>query len=108
MWVPDDSANGPAGRQLRELTEPYLPYGVMQLIVETGLRSVASLHTLYGGVDGWDGRRRRLSFTALGTRHRVIVPVHRIVALTGDRERRARDTAPLWEAYTPPVPHRQY
>ncbi|MFF9786285.1 hypothetical protein [Streptomyces nigrescens] len=108
IWVPDDSADGPAGQQLRELTEPYLPHGVMRLIVETGLRSAASLHTLYGTLTEWDRRRRRLLFTALGTQHQVSVPVHRIVGLTGDRNRRTHDSTLLWEEYAPPAPHQYY
>jgi hypothetical protein len=93
---------------LRELTEPYLPHGVMRLVAETGLRSSASLHTLYGTLSGWDRRRRRLTFTAMGTQYQVTVPVHRIVGLTGNRERRTHATTPLWEEYTPPAPHQYY
>ncbi|MFB8310289.1 hypothetical protein ACFC5T_17200 [Streptomyces sp. NPDC055961] len=104
IWVPDDTAAGPAGQELRELTEPYPPRGIMRLIVETGVRSQASVHVLYGAVGGWDSRLRVLTFTARHTEHRLSVPVHRIVGLTGDRDRRSHD-GPLWEEYTPPSPH---
>jgi hypothetical protein len=107
IWVPDDTADGPAGQELRELTERHLPHGVMRLIVETGVRGDAAVHVLYGALKGWDRRRRLLSFTAVETRHRLSVPVHRIVGLTGARERRSRST-PLWEAYTPPAAHQYY
>lgn len=104
IWVPDDTAGGPAGQELRELTEPYPPHGVMRLIVETGVRSEAALHVVYGIVGGWDLRRRVLTFTGRDTEHRLSVPVHRIVGLTGDRDRRSHD-GPLWEEYTPPAAH---
>lgn len=104
IWVPDDTAGGPAGQELRELTEPYPPRGVMRLIVETGVRGATAMHVLYGAVGGWDLRRRVLTFTARDTGHELSVPVHRIVGLTGDRERRSHD-GPLWEEYTPPSPH---
>ncbi|WP_331746738.1 hypothetical protein OG923_34055 (plasmid) [Streptomyces halstedii] len=107
IWVPDDTAEGPAGQELRELVEPYPPRGVMRLIVETGTRDDAALHVLYGTLETWDRRRRLLSFTAAQTRHRLCVPVHRIVGLTGDRNRRSSST-PLWEPYTPPAAHEYY
>ncbi|MET7489828.1 hypothetical protein [Streptomyces sp. NPDC005538] len=107
IWVPDDTAAGPASQELRELTEPHAPHGVMRLIVATGARDDAALHVLYGALDGWDPRRRLLSFTARNTRHRLSVPVHRIVGLTGDRERRSH-TESLWEEYTPPQAHQYY
>lgn len=104
IWVPDDTAAGPASQQLRELTEPYPPRGVMRLIVETGARGDTAVHVLYGAVGGWDSRRRVLTFTGRDTEHQLSVPVHRIVGLTGDRDRRSHD-GPLWEEYTPPSPH---
>lgn len=104
IWVPDDTAAGSAVQELRELTEPYPPRGVMRLIVETGVRGDAAVHVLYGAVGGWDSRQRVLTFTARDTEHRLSVPVHRIVGLTGDRDRRSHD-GPLWEEYTPPSPH---
>ncbi|MER8118996.1 hypothetical protein [Streptomyces sp. NPDC094031] len=107
IWVPDDTAEGPAGQELRELVEPYPPRGVMRLIVETGTRDDAALHVLYATLDTWDRRRRLLSFTAAQNRYGLSVPVHRIVGLTGDRHRRS-SSAPLWETYIPPAAHEYY
>ncbi|MFI1205578.1 hypothetical protein ACH4VR_40185 [Streptomyces sp. NPDC020883] len=105
VWVPDDAAAGPAARQLQELAEPYPPYGVLRLHVETGPRPEAALHTLYGRLGGWDVRRRRLEFTPVDAKEPLVVPVHRVVGLSGDRYRRGRDAPPLWEDYSPPPSH---
>ncbi|MFF7241716.1 hypothetical protein [Streptomyces collinus] len=48
-----------------------------------------------------DQGRRLLAFTARDTRHRMSIPVHRIVGLTGDRDRRSHTL--LWEEYAPPA-----
>lgn len=105
--MPDDTAGGPASQELRELTEPYVPHGVMRLIVETGAHGDVALHVLYGALNGWDPRRRLLTFTARNTQHRLNVPVHRIVGLTGARDRRSH-AEPLWEEYTPPSVHQYH
>lgn len=46
--------------------------------------------TLYGRLGGWDVRCHRLEFTPVDTRESLVVPVHRVVGLSGDRYRRGR------------------
>lgn len=101
-WVPDDTATGPAAAQLQDLADHHYSWMVVRLDVEAGPRTDAVLVSLYGLLTGWDARRRVLTFTPQHGHRPIQVPVHRIVSMTGDRERRGRREAPMWEPYTPP------
>ncbi|MFF3730938.1 hypothetical protein ACFYXM_11595 [Streptomyces sp. NPDC002476] len=101
-WVPDDTATGPAAAQLQDLAGHHYSWAVVRLVAEAGPRSDATLVSLYGLLTGWDARRRTLTFSPQHDHRPIQVPVHRIVAMTGDRERRGRREAPMWEPYTPP------
>jgi hypothetical protein len=101
-WVPDDTATGPAAAQLQDLAGHHYSWVVVRLDVEAGPRSDRTLVSLYGLLTGWDARRRVLTFTPQHGHRPIQVPVHRIVTMTGDRERRGRHEAPMWEPYTPP------
>ncbi|MFE9250950.1 hypothetical protein [Streptomyces sp. NPDC007088] len=101
-WVPDDTATGPAAAQLQDLADHHYSWMVVRLDVEAGPRTDKSLVSLYGLLTGWDARRRALTFTPQHGHQPIQVPVHRIVSMTGDRERRSRREAPVWEPYTPP------
>ncbi|MFB7454027.1 hypothetical protein [Streptomyces sp. NPDC056194] len=74
----------------------------MRLDVEAGPRTDEVLVSLYGLLTGWDARRRILTFAPQHGHRPIQVPAHRIVAMTGDRERRGRREAPMWEPYAPP------
>ncbi|MFI1648309.1 hypothetical protein ACH4XT_15405 [Streptomyces avidinii] len=101
-WVPDDTATGPAAAQLQDLAEHHYSWMVVRLDVEAGPRTDTALVSLYGLLTGWDARRRVLTFTPQHGHRPIQVPVHRIVAMTGDRERRGQREAPMWEPYTAP------
>lgn len=73
----------------------------MRLDVEAGPRESTVLVRLYGRLTAWDGRHRILTLTPVHGHRALDVPVHRIVALSGDRERRGRDEPPMWEPYAP-------
>lgn len=101
-WVPDDTATGPAAAQLQDLAGHHYSWMVVRLDVEAGPRTDKALVSLYGLLTGWDARRRTLTFTPQHCHQPIQVPVHRIVSMTGDRERRGQREAPMWEPYTPP------
>lgn len=101
-WVPGDTAAGPAAAQLQDLADHHYSWMVVRLDVEAGPRADRALVSLYGLLTGWDARRRVLTFTPQHGHRPIQVPVHRIVAMTGDRERRGRREAPMWEPYAPP------
>ncbi|MGW6202067.1 hypothetical protein ACWF9B_00200 [Streptomyces sp. NPDC055089] len=101
-WVPDDTATGPAVAQLQDLADHHYSWAVVRLDVEAGPRTDKALVSLYGLLTGWEARRRTLTFTPQHCHQPLQVPVHRIVSMTGDRERRGRREAPMWELYTPP------
>ncbi|MFJ3946333.1 hypothetical protein [Streptomyces griseoaurantiacus] len=101
-WVPDDTATGPAAVQMQDLADHHYSSMVVRLDVEAGPRTDNTLVSLYGLLTGWDARRRILNFAPQHGHRPMQVPVHRIVAMTGDRERRGRREAPMWEPYTPP------
>ncbi|MGW4690675.1 hypothetical protein ACWEPM_38165 [Streptomyces sp. NPDC004244] len=47
----------------------------------------------------WDSEEQRLVFSPLGSHPPLRVPVHRIVALSGDEQRRRRHEFPAHEPY---------
>ncbi|MET9519455.1 hypothetical protein [Streptomyces sp. NPDC002994] len=69
------------------------------LDVECGPRPEAVLHRLYGTVTYFDPDTGRLGFSPTGDHPPMAVPVHRVVALTGNRQRRRPGQVPTHEPY---------
>lgn len=103
-WVPDESIDRPgtASAALTRVVALGLRDWTMALSVECGRRPDTTLHTLYGAVRTFNGHT--LGFSATGGHADIEIPVHRIVALTGDAERRIPAEVPVHEPYVDPVP----
>ncbi|MFH9043582.1 hypothetical protein ACH4FA_30150, partial [Streptomyces sp. NPDC017966] len=69
------------------------------LDVECGMRDETVLHRLYGTVTSYEPDTGRVGFSPTGGHPAIWVPVHRIVALTGDRHRRTDGQVPAHEPY---------
>ncbi|MFG2684138.1 hypothetical protein [Streptomyces sp. NPDC048392] len=63
------------------------------------MRDETVLHRLYGTVTSYAPGTGRVGFSPTGGHPAIPVPVHRIVALTGDRQRRGNGQAPAHEPY---------
>ncbi|MER5399821.1 hypothetical protein [Streptomyces sp. NPDC002599] len=57
----------------------------------------AALHRLYGQVVSFDPGTGRLGFCPVGGHRAMFLPVHRMVALSGDRRRRGPGKVPARE-----------
>ncbi|WP_405785237.1 hypothetical protein OG512_48160 [Streptomyces sp. NBC_01378] len=57
------------------------------------------LHRLYGTVASYEPGTGRVEFAPMGGHPAIAVPVHRIVALTGDRQPRSDGQVPAHEPY---------
>ncbi|MFF7858778.1 hypothetical protein [Streptomyces sp. NPDC007904] len=98
-WIPDDDHPGPASAELEELPVHWLKDWVLCLDVECGMRDETVLHRLYGTVTSYEPDTGRVWFAPTGGHRALAVPVHRIVALTGDRHRRSDGQVPAHEPY---------
>ncbi|WP_031509606.1 hypothetical protein [Streptomyces megasporus] len=99
VWVPDDDRPGPAAARLAQLPVHWLADWTLCLDVECGPRPDTVLHRLYGAVTAFEAEAG-LEFSPTGGHPPIVVPVHRIVALTGDRHRHRRfGEVPAHEPY---------
>ncbi|MCX4538982.1 hypothetical protein OHA79_44735 (plasmid) [Streptomyces sp. NBC_00841] len=98
-WVPDDSQGGTAAEEMASLPIHWLKDWTLCLDVECGSRPDTVLHRLYGTVTSFEPETGRLGFSPTGGHPAMSVPVHRIVALTGDEQRRRTGEAPAHEPY---------
>lgn len=98
-WVPDDDPGGSAAEEMASLPIHWLKDWTLCLDVECGPRPDTVLHRLYGTVTSFDPDTGRLGFSPTGGHPTMPVPVHRIVALTGDEQRRRTGQVPAHEPY---------
>ncbi|MFD7704151.1 hypothetical protein [Streptomyces caelestis] len=98
-WVPDDDPPGPAADEMENLPVHWLNDWTLCLDVECGMRDETVLHRLYGTVTSYEPGTGRVGFSPTGGHPAITVPVHRIVALTGDRQRRTDGQVPAHEPY---------
>ncbi|MCZ1011923.1 hypothetical protein [Streptomyces lydicus] len=98
-WVPDDTPGGDAAAELGQLPVHWLKDWTLCLDVECGPRPNTSLHRLYGTVTSFESGTCRLGFSPTGGHPAIAVPLRRIVALTGDRQRRTTGQVPTHEPY---------
>ncbi|MBP2055972.1 hypothetical protein J2Z21_008989 [Streptomyces griseochromogenes] len=98
-WVPDDEHPGPAAAEMENLPVHWLKDWMLCLDVECGMRAETVLHRLYGTVTSYEPGTGRVGFSPAGGHPAILVPVHRIVALTGDRQRRSDGQVPAHEPY---------
>jgi hypothetical protein len=98
-WVPDDTAAGTAAATLSDINWFQLADWTLRLDVECGPRPRTGFHSLYGAVTSWDPESLLLGFSPVGGHSPLKVPVHRIVALSGDRHRRRPSEFPVHEPY---------
>ncbi|WP_324790402.1 hypothetical protein [Streptomyces sp. H51] len=98
-WVPDDEHPGPAAAEMENLPVHWLRDWMLCLDVECGMRDETVLHRLYGTVTSYEPGTGRVGFSPTGGHPAILVPVHRIVALTGDRRRRSDGQVPACEPY---------
>lgn len=98
-WVPDDAHPGPAAAEMEHLPVHWLEGWMLCLDVECGRRDETVLHRLYGTVTSYEPGTGRVGFSPTGSHPAISVPVHRIVALTGDRQRRSDGQVPAHEPY---------
>jgi hypothetical protein len=87
-WVPDDDHPGTAAADLAQLPIHWLKDYTLCLDLECGPRPGTVLHRLYGTVTFFEPDTGHLGFSPTGDHPAIAVPVHRIVALTGDGQRR--------------------
>ncbi|MFF8931487.1 hypothetical protein ACF1AO_29945 [Streptomyces longwoodensis] len=98
-WVPDDEHPGPAAAEMEHLPVHWLKDWLLCLDIECGPRDETVLHRLYGTVTSYEPVTGQVEFSPTGGHPPMSVPVHRIVALTGDRQRRTDRQAPAHEPY---------
>ncbi|NEE23035.1 hypothetical protein G3M58_93370 [Streptomyces sp. SID7499] len=98
-WVPDDAHPGPAAAEIEHLPVHWLKDWMLCLDVECGMRAETVLHRLYGTVTSYEPGTGRVGFSPAGGHLAISVPVHRIVALSGDRQRRSVGQVPAHEPY---------
>ncbi|MFI7296912.1 hypothetical protein [Streptomyces sp. NPDC050121] len=98
-WVPDDEHPGPAAAEMEHLPVHWLNDWMLCLDVECGTRDETVLHRLYGTVTSYEPGTGRVGFSPTGGHPAISVPVNRIVALTGDRQRRSDGQVPAHEPY---------
>ncbi|MBT2459997.1 hypothetical protein [Streptomyces sp. ISL-86] len=97
IWVPDDDHPGTAATELAELPVHWLKDWTLWMDVECGERQVTTLHRLYGTVTFFEADSGQVGFCPTGGHPPISVPVHRIVALAGDRQRRGPGQVPAHE-----------
>ncbi|MYR74196.1 MULTISPECIES: hypothetical protein [unclassified Streptomyces] len=98
-WVPDDDHPGPAAAVLEKQPVHWLKDWVLCLDIECGPRGETALYRLYGTVTSYEPDTGHVVFVPTGGHPAIAVPVHRIVALTGDRQRRSEGQVPAHEPY---------
>jgi len=98
-WVPDDDHPGTASAELEGLPLHWLKDWTLCLDVECGPGPDTSLHRLYGTVSFFEPDTGRVGFSPTGGHPAIAVMDHRIVALTGDRQRRRTGEVAAHEPY---------
>ncbi|MGW8955925.1 hypothetical protein [Streptomyces sp. NPDC055709] len=98
-WIPDDDHPGSASAELEKMHVSWLKDWLLCLDVECGPRPGHTLRRLYGTVTSYDPALGQLTFTPVGGHPVIDVPVHRIIALTGDPHRRRTGEVPAHEPY---------
>ncbi|KOG72736.1 hypothetical protein ADK77_10285 [Streptomyces antibioticus] len=83
-----------AGARVRDVTALPEPAAVP---AECGSRPDTALHRLYGAVTFFDPDTGHVGFSPTGGHPAIAVPIHRIVALSGDRRRRGPGEVPAHE-----------
>ncbi|MGW5482936.1 hypothetical protein [Streptomyces sp. NPDC004008] len=96
-WVPDDNHPGAAAAELAEVPIHWLGGWTLWMDVECGARPQTVLRRLYGTATSFDPDTGRIGFSPTGGHAAIAVPVHRIVALSGDRRRRGPGEVPAHE-----------
>lgn len=96
-WVPDDDHPGAAAAELADLPLHWLQDWTLWVDVECGRRPDTALHRLWGTVTYFEPDTGRVGFSPTGGHPAVALPVHRIVALSGDRQRRGAGQVPAHE-----------
>ncbi|MFH8736553.1 MULTISPECIES: hypothetical protein [unclassified Streptomyces] len=94
-WVPDDAHPGPAAAEMENLLIHWLKDWMLCLDIECGLRTASAVRHS----DLLRARAGRVGFSPAGGHPAISVPVHQIVALTGDRQRRSDGQVPAHEPY---------
>lgn len=84
---------------MEHLPVHWLKDWMLRLDVECGMRAETVLHRLYGTVTSYEPGTGRVEFSPTGGHPAISVPVHRIVALSGDRQRRSDGQVPAHEPY---------
>lgn len=97
IWVPDDDHPGAAAAELANLPFHWLREWTLWVGVECGSRPDTALHRLYGTVTFFEPDAGQMGFSPTGGHPAVALPVHRIVALSGDRQRRGPGQVPAHE-----------
>ncbi|WP_406715185.1 hypothetical protein [Streptomyces althioticus] len=97
IWVPDDDHPGAAAAELANLPFHWLREWTLWVDVECGSRPDTVLHRLYGTVTFFEPDTGQMGFSPTGGHPAVALPVHRIVALSGDRQRRGPGQVPAHE-----------
>ncbi|MDP5315575.1 hypothetical protein [Streptomyces poriferorum] len=90
---------GSASTELESLPFHWLQDWLLCLDVECGERPETVLHRLYGTVTSYEPDTSWVMLVPTGGHPAIGVPVHRIVALTGDRQRRSEGQVPAHEPY---------
>ncbi|GAA2626873.1 hypothetical protein GCM10010411_74870 [Actinomadura fulvescens] len=86
-WVPDDTAAATqATRALTALLDKLYHAPPVEVTVETGRRPATGLHRLTGTLLHFDDKARTLELAPDGDHDPLIIPLHRIVAVTGAPE----------------------
>ncbi|WP_326581802.1 hypothetical protein OIE69_44190 (plasmid) [Actinacidiphila glaucinigra] len=103
-WIPDESLDeaSTASAALTRVVALGLRDWTMSLSVECGRRPDTTLHTLYGAVRTFN--TSTLGFSPTGGHPDMEIPLHRIISLTGDAQRRIPAEVPVHEPYVDPVP----
>ncbi|MFE2101662.1 hypothetical protein [Streptomyces sp. NPDC059468] len=96
-WIPDDDHPGTAAAELTELPIHWLKDWTLWVDVECGTRPDTALHRLYGTVSFFEPDTGLVGFSPTGGHPVIEVPVHRIVALSGDHQRRGHEQVPAHE-----------
>ncbi|WGD45130.1 hypothetical protein [Streptomyces cathayae] len=96
-WVSDDDHPGAAAAELADLPVHWLREWTLWVDVECGMRPDTVLHRLYGTVMFFEPDTGRVGFSPTGGYPAVALLVHRIVALSGDRQRRGPGQVPAHE-----------
>ncbi|MEW2290548.1 hypothetical protein [Streptomyces sp. NPDC047841] len=96
-WVPDHDHPGAAAAELAEVPIHWLGDWTLWVDVECGRRPDTALHRLYGTVTFFDPDTGHVGLSPTGGHPAIRLPVHRIVALSGNRRRRGPGEVPAHE-----------